>query len=171
MKKSDAPFGGIQLILCGDFLQLPPVTKMGQKRKFAFQVREHLYNRHSCCSKPKMFLTQNLTSVTRPSFTQMIKSLTKITLYIQYLSHLLQSKAWNDSIGVTMELTDVRRQSDKKFISILQHIRMGRLVYSLLLGFLGSNCALFMVEPVPIEILNILNNHHVDYMYLNQKIL
>ena len=38
IRQNNDPFGGIQLILCGDFLQLPPVTKRGEKRKFAFQV-------------------------------------------------------------------------------------------------------------------------------------
>ena len=38
VKKSKKPFGGIQLILCGDFLQLPPVGKDGRQEKFCFQV-------------------------------------------------------------------------------------------------------------------------------------
>ena len=38
IKQKDEPFGGIQLIVCGDFLQLPPVTKGEEKRKFCFQV-------------------------------------------------------------------------------------------------------------------------------------
>ncbi|XP_005099261.1 ATP-dependent DNA helicase PIF1 [Aplysia californica] len=37
IRKSDQPFGGIQLILCGDFLQLPPVTRPGEIRRFCFQ--------------------------------------------------------------------------------------------------------------------------------------
>ncbi|KAG8190444.1 hypothetical protein JTE90_009281 [Oedothorax gibbosus] len=37
VRKSDKPFGGIQLILSGDFLQLPPVAKKGQNRMFCFQ--------------------------------------------------------------------------------------------------------------------------------------
>ncbi|GFN95027.1 ATP-dependent DNA helicase pif1 [Plakobranchus ocellatus] len=37
VRKCDKPFGGIQLILCGDFLQLPPVTKPGETRRFCFQ--------------------------------------------------------------------------------------------------------------------------------------
>jgi len=39
VRQNNKPFGGIQLILSGDFLQLPPVTKPGAKRVFAFQVQ------------------------------------------------------------------------------------------------------------------------------------
>ena len=44
IRKIDAPFGGIQLIICGDFLQLPPVTPNGKERKFAFQVNTNQIN-------------------------------------------------------------------------------------------------------------------------------
>ena len=37
VRKCKRPFGGIQLVLCGDFLQLPPVAKEGEK-KYCFQV-------------------------------------------------------------------------------------------------------------------------------------
>ena len=37
IRRSKKPFGGIQIILCGDFFQLPPVTKSNQQLKFAFQ--------------------------------------------------------------------------------------------------------------------------------------
>ena len=38
IRNSDKPFGGIQLILTGDFLQLPPVTKGDEVRRFAFET-------------------------------------------------------------------------------------------------------------------------------------
>lgn len=38
VRRSTAPFGGIQLIVCGDFLQLPPVSKGKEKASFCFQV-------------------------------------------------------------------------------------------------------------------------------------
>nr|XP_050850094.1 ATP-dependent DNA helicase PIF1 isoform X2 [Vespula vulgaris] len=37
IRKTEKPFGGIQLILCGDFFQLPPVSKRDEKIKFCFQ--------------------------------------------------------------------------------------------------------------------------------------
>ncbi|XP_046969470.1 ATP-dependent DNA helicase PIF1 [Vanessa cardui] len=39
VRKNDKPFGGIQLILCGDFLQLPPVVdKEKSAKRFCFQT-------------------------------------------------------------------------------------------------------------------------------------
>lgn len=38
VRKSQKPFGGLQLVVCGDFLQLPPVAKDGEPKKFCFQV-------------------------------------------------------------------------------------------------------------------------------------
>ncbi|KAG7188576.1 hypothetical protein KM043_008207 [Ampulex compressa] len=37
VRRNERPFGGIQLILCGDFFQLPPVSKGEEKVKFCFQ--------------------------------------------------------------------------------------------------------------------------------------
>lgn len=42
VRKRDEPFGGIQLIICGDFLQLPPVCKANEEIKFCFQVESCL---------------------------------------------------------------------------------------------------------------------------------
>ncbi|XP_028448983.1 ATP-dependent DNA helicase PIF1 isoform X1 [Perca flavescens] len=39
VRRSTAPFGGIQLIVCGDFLQLPPVSKGKERASFCFQAR------------------------------------------------------------------------------------------------------------------------------------
>jgi len=41
VKKNEKPFGGIQLILCGDFFQLPPVVK-AEDRRFAFETSSWL---------------------------------------------------------------------------------------------------------------------------------
>uniref|UniRef100_A0A8D0GMW6 ATP-dependent DNA helicase PIF1 n=1 Tax=Sphenodon punctatus TaxID=8508 RepID=A0A8D0GMW6_SPHPU len=73
VRKRDDPFGGIQLIICGDFLQLPPVSKVTEQPKFCFQA-----------------------------------------------------KSWRKCIHINMELTEVRRQSDRSFIAILHAVRLGR---------------------------------------------
>ena len=39
VRGNSKPFGGLQLILCGDFYQLPPVTKGGAAPRFAFEAR------------------------------------------------------------------------------------------------------------------------------------
>lgn len=72
VRNSDKPFGGLQVILCGDFLQLPPVSRTSAA-SFAFQT-----------------------------------------------------KAWQDTVHLNIELTEVRRQNDNKFIDVLQEIRQGR---------------------------------------------
>lgn len=73
VRKCNEPFGGIQLIVCGDFLQLPPVSRAKEKYKFCFQA-----------------------------------------------------KSWSKCMQVNMELKEVRRQTDKTFIAMLQAVRLGR---------------------------------------------
>lgn len=36
-KGTDAPFGGVQVIISGDFFQLPPVSKVAKEKRFAWQ--------------------------------------------------------------------------------------------------------------------------------------
>lgn len=42
IKAYDAPFGGLQIILCGDFFQLPPVVKKHEKAVYVFD--SHIWN-------------------------------------------------------------------------------------------------------------------------------
>ena len=35
---TDAPFGGVQVVISGDFFQLPPVSKTPKEKRFAWQA-------------------------------------------------------------------------------------------------------------------------------------
>eukprot|EP01138_Halocafeteria_seosinensis_P013230 gb/GECG01013512.1/.p1 GENE.gb/GECG01013512.1/~~gb/GECG01013512.1/.p1 ORF type:complete len:499 (+),score=33.81 gb/GECG01013512.1/:1-1497(+) len=71
-RDNTAPFGGIQLVLCGDFFQLPPVAKLGQCTRYAFE-----------------------------------------------------SPHWEEAIGECVHLQRVYRQTDRRFLDILNRIRVG----------------------------------------------
>lgn len=74
VRRNDKPFGGIQLILCGDFFQLPPVSKSvpGQKKaspRFCFQTKAW----QNC-----MLNTYELKNVHRQNDNKFIRILNKI---------------------------------------------------------------------------------------------
>lgn len=54
VRKNDEPFGGIKLILCGDFLQLPPVNKTS-KARFCFQTEAWTRCQFLCFNLKKVY--------------------------------------------------------------------------------------------------------------------
>lgn len=40
LRKDNRPFGGIQLVVTGDFFQLPPVPDYGREAKFTFEAEK-----------------------------------------------------------------------------------------------------------------------------------
>lgn len=54
-RKPDVPFGGIQLIMTGDFFQLPPVTKSGQQPTFAFEAQTWAQTIHYSINLSRVF--------------------------------------------------------------------------------------------------------------------
>ena len=74
IRSNKQPFGGMQVMLVGDFYQLPPVHKGEESTKFAFE-----------------------------------------------------SDAWKEIVHATVELTQIHRQKDEVFQSILKEARVGSL--------------------------------------------
>jgi ATP-dependent DNA helicase PIF1 len=55
VRGNDRPFGGLQLILCGDFLQLPPVIKETDQKEVRFCFQSQAWER---CVNVSFELTQ-----------------------------------------------------------------------------------------------------------------
>ena len=74
LRLRQAPFGGLQLVLCGDFFQLPPVPQGSAARRFVFQT-----------------------------------------------------DAWHEAALQWVQLSEVFRQADAAFVSVLERVRWGAL--------------------------------------------
>ncbi len=93
LKRSDLPFGGLQVILSGDFFQLPPVTK----------------------SVPRVAEPQAYTEDLWGEFSQE-EELPKSDL-------IVHSRAWKDMKPAICYLTEQHRQEDDEFLEVLNAIR------------------------------------------------
>ncbi|EEB92484.1 hypothetical protein MPER_08997, partial [Moniliophthora perniciosa FA553] len=89
-KKTDRPFGGLQLVVTGDFFQLPPVTKNNQEPTFAFE---------SPAWKRTLEHTINLTQVFRQ------KDSTLIPAFISALNSLRQGAPTEKSVTLFTSLS------------------------------------------------------------------
>ncbi len=113
IRKDSRPFGGIQLIVCGDFLQLSPIAPRkwevdqmvnGIREKEGLETAEEARN--------WLFLNRGF---------------------------CFQSEAWKASSFEMVELKHVFRQSNRDFVQILQNIRLGN-VTSETVQYLRENC-------------------------------
>ena len=102
VRANSAPFGGLQLVVCGDFLQLPPVPAgSDQAVKFCFE-----------------------------------------------------SKLWKRAIMKTIVLTQIFRQADSSFASLLNELRIGKCSIEtarILLGRVKSSSASNVLKLLPLN--------------------
>jgi ATP-dependent DNA helicase PIF1 len=99
IREDPKPFGGIHLLICGDFLQLPPIQVPYE------DIR-------------KMELVWKMAEKPRP---------------LQDIhgnrGFAFQSTFWKQANLVTVELTEVFRQSNPTFVKILHEIRKGKVTW------------------------------------------
>lgn len=120
VRQQKKPFGGIQLIICGDFLQLPPVTKGSPHPRFCFQVLLTPWPLTCTLGRGRRGWWHPDSDPRLPGESSLLRGL------ISPLPH--QAKSWRRCVPVTLELTEVWRQADQTFISLLQAVRLGRWV-------------------------------------------
>ncbi|KAH3661762.1 hypothetical protein OGAPHI_005940 [Ogataea philodendri] len=125
VRSNDKPFGGIQLVICGDFYQLPPVTK-GREPSFAFD--SHAWKR---AIKYTIVLTKVYRQQSDRDFIDMLNEVRNgnvsfaTTKKFRALSRPLASKE-----GVTpAQLFPTRREVDSANSTMLRQLPGAEIVF------------------------------------------
>lgn len=124
-KKPSEPFGGIQVVVTGDFFQLPPVNKAGGQMKFAFEAEAW----HSTIQR-----TFNLTKVFRQKDQEFVDMLNEMRFgrlsskSIAKFRSLSRNIVYEDGLGPT-ELFPRREDVERSNGLRMQHLETEELKF------------------------------------------
>jgi ATP-dependent exoDNAse (exonuclease V) alpha subunit len=105
-KHADEPFGGMQVVFCGDFFQLPPVSKQNSTR-------------HAEPIRPELTASRRLVSA---SF-QVGPKIPKLVRDDRAVNFVHNASSWKAADLKICYLEKEYRQKDQKFLQILHEIR------------------------------------------------
>ena len=113
------PFGGIQLVLAGDFLQLPPISDSSKSGGGASGGRQRGGAGAGAASG-----------------------------HSSDVKFCFESQAWNEAIYASVELRRVFRQRDMVFVTMLNELRVGIVSPATIRAIAGSGAEVEVLKRV-----------------------
>jgi hypothetical protein len=112
-KNMSAPFGGIQIIACGDFAQLKPIDDSKKQKTFLRNARRKGEDVSDYAGQPG----RDAEAIAQ--FSEYLESAEEEVTYC------FMSKAWKYICQEIFMLTNIYRQSDPRYLKVLSEIRAG----------------------------------------------
>jgi len=109
LKELDEPFGGIQVLVVGDFMQLPPVNK--DRR-----------NRSEFCFESPVWKEAGLNDV---------KGRVTVVMMVMVMMMMMMMLMCTSSICIVY-LKKIERQKDEEFVTLLNQVRLGETSHTLM---------------------------------------
>lgn len=105
-KRNDEPFGGVQVILCGDFFQLPPVTNQKGSTQFAYRAQVWPQANFSVCYLETQYRQANdelldvLTAIRSGQVSQQIKNKLESRIGAKLISGVKPTRLHTHNVNV-----------------------------------------------------------------------